>query len=93
MDAEKTDMGGRRMGKVSKTRIPCVLCDRWYSLDQVGTEIFISTGVCRSCYREGLEAETALWCIGKGYSKQALECQKICVDRHICYLLSRGVRL
>lgn len=70
--------------------IPCILCDRRYSLELVGTELFISTGVCIHCYRAGARADRLRWCFAKQYDAKTPECLSVCPDRQFCRMFVKG---
>lgn len=75
-------------------KIPCVICDKKYELWQVGFSLFITTGVCWSCYAEGQLAPADEWCFGKPVSYDVLsaECSITCPDRTICVLFIQRLR-
>ena len=72
--------------------IPCVICGRRFTLADIGTRLFISTGVCVYCYQEGLKMPKEQWCFGKqdSYDEDSKDCSVLCPDRRICRLVVTG---
>ena len=70
--------------------IPCVICRVGYSLDS--GDLFLSTGVCRYCYRDGVAAPAHCWCFGKEneYDPADKDCTERCPDRTICKAVVEG---
>ena len=71
--------------------VPCVICRTDYPLAEIGSDLFISTGVCRQCYRAGLRLPDRLWCFGSEsvYDSEDPVCRDRCPDRRICKMVVR----
>ena len=85
------------MQSARKSVLPCVLCDKKFSVEDVRSGLFFaSTMVCRECYERGQAAPYQEWCFGKenqvrdgkvvlyGFDAETEECSQFCPDRTIC---------
>ncbi len=72
--------------------IPCAVCLRPYEVKDIGTLLFMSTGVCVACYKRALTVSGDLWCFGKieAYDEISKECSQLCPDKLICKAVVKG---
>ena len=73
-------------------RLPCVICDEEYAPEEIATQLFISTGVCRRCYLVGCTLPANVWCFASEevYDKDSEPCKTTCPDRRICHKVLQG---
>lgn len=69
-----------------RIELPCAVCREPHGVKDIGKTLFVSTGVCRACYRAGVRLPAEVWCFGKAecYDARSEECGKRCPDRRIC---------
>ena len=75
-----------------KDQLPCVICNVYYPMTVIGTEFFISTGVCLRCYAMGVDLPSEIWCFGKPkmYVPASDACKRLCPDRVVCRRVVQG---
>lgn len=65
--------------------LECVLCGKMYSLEDAHDgKYYVQTRVCASCYTKGCAVSADVWCFGKLFSSERVECTRLCPDREIC---------
>lgn len=85
-------MSGLSEKSAHKRLLECLLCKKSFSIQSARDGEYFETGICRECYEEKEKDPTV--CFGKtgeaGYSEEAIECQKFCVDRRVCKEFIQG---